>query len=117
VPDRDPALSNDVKLAEPVALDQTDLLICAPEVIFDAAAVRRQIDEAAQDTSDNSALRAETVRILSAANLAGRAAIADAFAAAPFAARPLTRSYTYLTDGLVTTAHYEIGRASCRERV
>jgi len=102
-------LSNDVKLAEPVALDQTDLLICAPEVIFDAAAVRRQIDEAAQDTSDNSALRAETVRILSAANLAGRAAIADAFAAAPFAARPLTRSYTYLTDGLVTTAHYVAG--------
>jgi len=86
----------------------TDLapLICAPEAIFDAVAIRRQIDAAAQDAADNTALRAETVRILSAANTTGRAVIAEAFAAAPFTARPLTRSYTFLTDGLVTTALY-----------
>ena len=84
-------------------------LICAAETIFDAVDVRRQIDAAARDASDNAALRVETVRILSAANEAGRAAIAEAFAATPFRARPLTRSYTYLTDGLVTSALYVAG--------
>lgn len=51
-------------------------------------------------------MRAETVRILLAARDAGCAAIANAFAAAPLAARSLTRSYTWLTDGIVTTALY-----------
>ncbi len=81
-----------------------DPLICAPEVIFDAGSVRDQIAAAAQDTPDNAALRAVAVQLLRDANKAGRAAIAAAFAEQPFAARPLTRSYSYLTDGLVTTA-------------
>jgi [protein-PII] uridylyltransferase len=81
-------------------------LICAPEDIFDSDAVHREIRAAADDAPDNASLRAATVRILLGANTAGRAAIAEAFAKAPFAARPLTRSYTYLTDGLVTTAHH-----------
>ncbi len=48
--------------------------------------------------------RAAVVALLREANTAGRAAIAEAFALQPFAARELTRSYTFLTDGLVTTA-------------
>ncbi|OBY28551.1 [protein-PII] uridylyltransferase [Leisingera sp. JC1] len=80
-------------------------LICGPAEIFDAGGIRSQIKALAEDTSP-AALRAETVKILKAANKTGRAAIAEAFADKPFAARDLTRSYTFLTDGLVTTALY-----------
>ena len=44
------------------------------------------------------------MRILREAKQQGRADIAAAFAEATFAARALTRSYTYLTDGLVYAA-------------
>ena len=81
-------------------------LICDPEVIFDAAALRAGIDAAAAKGMEPAALRTETVRLLRSAQENGRAAIAEAFAEQPFAARPLTRSYTYLTDGLVTSALY-----------
>jgi [protein-PII] uridylyltransferase len=74
-------------------------LICDPADIFDATTVRAQIEATAADTSP-AELRGETVKILRAANKAGRAVIAEAFAAKPFAARELTRSYTFLTDGL-----------------
>jgi [protein-PII] uridylyltransferase len=103
VPGPDPAL---IGSAFPVA---TEPLVCDAKAIFDAESVRQKINAAAQEAPDNAALRAATVAILSAANTTGRAAIATAFAAAPFDARPLTRSYTYLTDGLVTTAHYVAG--------
>ncbi|MEO9780786.1 MAG: [protein-PII] uridylyltransferase [Sedimentitalea sp.] len=79
-------------------------LICDEIAVFDAVSVHEQIVSAAQDAADNSALRSETVRILREAQERGRAAIAEAFAENPFAARPLTRSYTYLTDGLVMSA-------------
>ena len=54
--------------------------------------------------TDNAAIRAASVSILREANRAGRDAIAAAFADQPFAARPLTRSYAWLTDGLVAMA-------------
>ncbi|WP_170427061.1 [protein-PII] uridylyltransferase [Ruegeria arenilitoris] len=79
-------------------------LICPADEIFDSTAVLAQLSEAFENTQDNSARRNETVRILRDAQKAGRKAIADAFARRPFDARPLTRSYTYLTDGLVCTA-------------
>ncbi len=79
-------------------------LICPAEEIFDSAAVMAKLTIAFEDTSDNTARRNETVRVLRDAQKAGRQAIADAFAQRPFDARPLTRSYTYLTDGLVCTA-------------
>ncbi|WP_170784849.1 [protein-PII] uridylyltransferase [Ruegeria lacuscaerulensis] len=79
-------------------------LICPAEDIFDSAAVMADLSEAFENTADNSARRSETVRVLRAAQKAGRQAIADAFAQRPFDARPLTHSYTYLTDGLVCTA-------------
>ncbi|MDE4108694.1 [protein-PII] uridylyltransferase [Phaeobacter gallaeciensis] len=78
-------------------------LICAADKIFDAAAIHEQIAAAAKDM-EAAALRAEVVRLLREANKEGRAAIAEAFTAAPFAARALTQSYSHLTDGLVTTA-------------
>ncbi len=81
-------------------------LICDDTAIFDAAAVRARIDAAASSTTDPAAMRAEAVRVLRDAQNTGRAAIAGAFADQPFAARPLTRSYTFLTDGLVTAALY-----------
>ena len=81
-------------------------LICAPEAIFDTAAIAARIDAAAQEAKEHTALRREVVAILREANSAGRAAIAEAFADAPFEARRLTRAYTYLTDGLVTATLY-----------
>jgi [protein-PII] uridylyltransferase len=79
-------------------------LICDAESIFDQAAVLRNLDELATTTTDHAEIRAGVVAILRAAKDAGRAEIEAAFAKRPFAARPLTRSYTYLTDGLVNAA-------------
>ncbi|KUJ73730.1 bifunctional uridylyltransferase/uridylyl-removing protein [Ruegeria marisrubri] len=84
-------------------------LICPPESIFDAEDVARKIAEAAKTCEDNATLRAEAVRVLRDVQKSGRAAIAEAFARQPFAARPLTRAYTYLTDGLVRTALHVAG--------
>ncbi|UWS03206.1 [protein-PII] uridylyltransferase [Phaeobacter inhibens] len=100
VPDSDPALPDTVHL--PPLLGP---LICDPGKIFDAGAVRAAITALSRDCSA-AELRAGVVKILREANLAGRAAIAEAFAEEPFAARALTRSYVYLTDGLVTAAYF-----------
>lgn len=80
-------------------------LICDYLAIFDPAGIQARIAELAQDVAQES-LRGETVKLLSAANKQGRATIAEAFAKAPFSARALTKSYSYLTDGLVTTAFH-----------
>ncbi len=80
-------------------------LICPPEAIVDPQALLGRIRAQAGEAADNPALRAASVRLLRAANHEGRAAIAAAFAEAPFDARTLTASYTYLTDALVTTAY------------
>ncbi|WP_442345764.1 [protein-PII] uridylyltransferase [Falsiruegeria litorea] len=81
-------------------------LICEPNDIFDADTIRQRIDAIVDDTSDNAAIRNQVVGVLRDVQKAGRAKIAEAFATAPFAARPLTRSYTYLTDGLVRATLY-----------
>ncbi|MEX0366885.1 MAG: [protein-PII] uridylyltransferase [Ruegeria sp.] len=103
VPVSDPAPA---VLTEPLL---TGELICPPEQIFDAAAVHARIASAAETCGDNAALRGQVVAILRDVQKSGRAAIAKAFAAQPFAARPLTRAYTYLTDGLVRTVLYVAG--------
>ncbi|MGI9368430.1 MAG: [protein-PII] uridylyltransferase [Ruegeria sp.] len=79
-------------------------LICPAEDIFDAADVASRIADAFRDCKDNAAMRSEVVRILRDVQKSGRAAIADAFSERPFDARPLTRAYTFLTDGMVCTA-------------
>lgn len=83
-----------------------DPLICDSASIFDPEDIRDRLDCAVKDAQDNAALRAAAVAVLRDANTSGRAAIATAFEAAPFTARSLTRSYTYLTDGLIKTAFH-----------
>ncbi|MGC1506033.1 MAG: [protein-PII] uridylyltransferase [Sulfitobacter sp.] len=78
-------------------------LICEPDLIFDSLAVTKALNDACSDLSP-SEQRAAAVKILSEAQKAGRAVIAQGFAAAPFDARPMTRAYTYLTDQLVRSA-------------
>lgn len=73
----------------------------APNDIYDNVAVDAQIAAAATAADTDADLRAETVKILRAAQAQGRDAIAAAFAAAPFDAAAMTASYTYLTDGMV----------------
>jgi len=76
-------------------------LSALPCEIFDQDAVDAEIAAAAARISDETALRAETVKILRTAQTKGRAKIAEAFAANPFDAAAMTVSYTYLTDGMV----------------
>ncbi|MBY5934849.1 [protein-PII] uridylyltransferase [Tateyamaria omphalii] len=71
-------------------------LICAATEIFDGGA----FDDLLATNPD----RAAVVAHLRAAQKAGREAIATAFRAEPFAARPTTQAYTYLTDCLVHAA-------------
>ncbi|MGC1497092.1 MAG: [protein-PII] uridylyltransferase [Sulfitobacter sp.] len=80
-------------------------LICAPDLIFDDAAIRAALKDACTD-ADAATLRSSAVKILRDAQKSGRAAIAESFAAAPFEARPMTRAYTYLTDNIVQSALY-----------
>ncbi|MEP1944780.1 MAG: [protein-PII] uridylyltransferase, partial [Sulfitobacter sp.] len=75
-----------------------------PKVIFDSAAIDAKIAQAAKEDSTPANIRAKTVKLLREAQTNGRAAIAAAFADAPFDAGTMTVSYTYLTDGMVKTA-------------
>ncbi|QEW18847.1 PII uridylyl-transferase [Marinibacterium anthonyi] len=85
-------------------------LICAPAQIFDTETIFARIDATAAERPDPAKLQAEVVAILRDAMAHGRDAIADAFTADPFAARPLTRSYTFLTDGLVAATFHTATR-------
>jgi [protein-PII] uridylyltransferase len=76
-------------------------LICDPTDIFNPAKIRAELDSDIFEAKDATDIRARTVKILNAANIAGRAVIADAFKAAPFEAPKTTRAYTYLTDEIV----------------
>jgi [protein-PII] uridylyltransferase len=95
---------SDPNLPDPLIPPPPGPLIREPALIFDAAAIMADIDAAAAAAGDNATIRAEAVRILRAAMKDGRAAIAEGFAEQPFAARPLTRAYSWLTDGLIITA-------------
>ncbi|MBQ2260840.1 MAG: [Loktanella sp.] len=77
-------------------------MICPASVIFDKAAVLARIaDETAGVTSEKD-VRAIAVRILAEARQAGLAEISTSFVMQPFASRPTTRSYSWLTDQIVT---------------
>ncbi|MXU64478.1 [protein-PII] uridylyltransferase [Oceanomicrobium pacificus] len=76
-------------------------LVAAPDILFDSAALRAEIEAAAQDAKDLTALRTAAVKILGAANTAARAMIADYVTAHPFHAAPVVRSYAWLTDQIV----------------
>src|SRR6056297_1005565 len=82
-----------------------DDLIRPAEEIFDLSATAAELaDAVAEAGTDGTALRAAAVSILSRRMKQGRAAIAEAFAARPFDARPVTRAYCWLTDCLILTA-------------
>ena len=78
-------------------------LICPAEQIFDRDAMVAQIRAMGEENAGPE-FRSKVVTLLRDANKAGRATIAESFASDPFAARRLTRSYTYLTDCLVDCA-------------
>ncbi|WP_171006755.1 [protein-PII] uridylyltransferase [Shimia litoralis] len=84
---------------------QSDL-ICPADDIFDRAAISARLETAAQTHTDDMALRADIVQVLNEARKSGTAAIEEAFTANPFAARRMTRAYTWLTDCLVGAAHH-----------
>ncbi len=81
--------------------DAPDGLICPASVIFDAAAVSAEIAAAISALNMENDVRKTVVSILSGARRAGRDAIAQAFRAQPFAARPTTRAYSWLTDQII----------------
>ena len=81
-----------------------DDLICPALDIFDSALIERDLVAAIGDCTNAKSIREVTVQALSDANKAGRAVIAECFAAAPREAQALTRSYTYLTDCMVRCA-------------
>ncbi|NCW68933.1 MAG: [protein-PII] uridylyltransferase, partial [Marivivens sp.] len=101
--------------SEPTLLTQTPDetsaigLICAAVDIFDELAVQAEIDEKLADLTDAMAIRKAVVDVLIAARKKGVAAIEAAFVERPFDARPVTRSYTMLTDYLVKTV-YDVAR-------
>ena len=82
-----------------------DELICPASSIFDTENVRAAIEAAVANAPDHAALRREVVSILGEAQKQGRQTIAQAFAAAPFSARPTTRAVSYLTDQVVHEAY------------
>jgi len=90
--------------SDPASPDAADpRLICPPQALFDDAACRAALAAALPGQTGTKAVRAEAVRILAAANAQGRAAIAAALTARPFAARQAIRSYAWLADRLIVT--------------
>ncbi|MGJ8621151.1 MAG: [protein-PII] uridylyltransferase [Yoonia sp.] len=79
-----------------------DRLICPADEIFDHAGITQELETAIAQASDEKDVRAKTVAILSRARREGRDKIAEAFRAQPFASRPTTRAYSWLTDQIVT---------------
>jgi [protein-PII] uridylyltransferase len=78
-----------------------DNLICPADQVFDRAAVCDALKSATETATDEASLRRAVVQILGAARKQGFAAIAEGFAAQPFAAGPVTRAYTWLTDCII----------------
>lgn len=85
---------SDTAFQAPTTSDQH--LICAATDIFDGGAFDTLLGTAPD--------RGTIVAHLKNAQKAGRAAIAQAFRSNPFAARPTTKAYTFLTDCLVHAA-------------
>ena len=95
------ASSPDLRSSDHHALP-TDL-ICAAEDIFETDKVRADLSAALDACSDPSEHRKAVTTILMEAKKSGTAKIEEAFLANPRVARATTRSYTYLTDGIVGT--------------
>ncbi|MCY4303900.1 MAG: [protein-PII] uridylyltransferase [Aestuariivita sp.] len=84
-------------------------MICPAEKIFQPIDVREALKQTAQQDLNELQLRQSAVSILQSAKKVGQFEIERAFEQQPFAARPLLKAYTYLTDGLVkSTLHYTL---------
>jgi len=83
-----------------------DNLICDADLIFNRTQLGAEIINACLTAESAKDMRAAVVALLRDAQKTGRAAIEDAFAKEPFFARPMTRAYTWLTDCLVSAAHF-----------
>ena len=81
-----------------------DLIAPATEILNPDALRARVFDVMSTGEGDDRARRTAAVRLLAEANTAARATVAGALAKKPFAAREATRSYTWITDCLVTLA-------------
>jgi [protein-PII] uridylyltransferase len=87
--------------AQRVIEPEMQSLICAPEVIFDAAKFETSFRKAVAELESPSEIRSAVVDLLRQAQKKGREEIARAFTERPFEARPMTCAYTHLTDQLV----------------
>ena len=87
-----------------MAKSDLDMLICAPDVLFNARSIEQKIAVDFNNAQDNFSKRAAISKILGDANSAARDAIRSAYLTDPFKTRETTRAYTYLTDQLVKTA-------------
>jgi [protein-PII] uridylyltransferase len=85
-------------------ITRRDDLICPADDIFHISGVETRLAQAVSDSGgDMTALRAAVVELLGAEMKRGREAIAAGFAEHPFAARPVTRAYCWLTDCVILT--------------
>ncbi len=78
-----------------------DGLICPAIDIFDQAAIDAELTKIIGTATSEKDIRAGTVRVLDKARKDGMSVIGTAFRAQPFAARPTTRAYSWLTDQIV----------------
>ncbi|WP_439154084.1 [protein-PII] uridylyltransferase [Yoonia sp.] len=89
------------ELAQARICDAPDNLICPAHDIFDHDTVSRRLTDAIHAANSEKEVRGATVEILTEARNSGMAVIAEAFQAQPFAARPTTRAYSWLTDQII----------------
>ncbi len=99
-----PESASDLRPQTSVQIPKTQAsLLLAPELIIDVPTLQADIRVLAQDKAGPD-LRSAVVQLLRSANTNGRGAIAEAFAKTPWEAQALTRSYSFLTDGILTVA-------------
>ena len=87
-----------------VILPAPENLILPAQDIFDQTALLAAIESDLKDLHSAMDIRQAVVGHLNAARDTGMAVVAYELRASPLAARPMTRSYTYLTDCLVNIA-------------
>jgi len=92
------------ELSDPMPVKATpgDLIRPAPD-IFNVAEISARLSKECKAVRGGKAVRAAAIAILKTAMRDGRAVIAEAFQDDPRNAAPLVRSYSYLTDCIVTS--------------
>jgi [protein-PII] uridylyltransferase len=86
-----------------VELSETGALICAPELLFDKAAMDIAVQKVIESQTPET-LRKDVAQVLSDQNQSGRSIIEDALTADPFQSPRAIASYSYLKDQLISYA-------------